>query len=75
MLTSRKPRLLQLRKSSNDSAWGMGLELGNAGPGLCRYRTSFTVDVDTFVPVSSRIFPRSFAVVLGLICTFCTKLH
>ena len=30
----------------------------------------FTVDIDTFVPVSSSIFTRSFAVVLGLICTF-----
>ena len=28
------------------------------------------VDIDTFVPVSSRIFTWSFAVVLGLICTF-----
>ena len=31
--------------------------------------------VDTFVPVSSSIFTRSFAVVLGLICAFCTKVH
>jgi hypothetical protein len=31
------------------------------------------VNIDTFVPVSSSIFTRSFAVVLGLICTFCTK--
>uniref|UniRef100_A0A8C7CMZ2 Ribosomal protein S6 kinase n=2 Tax=Oncorhynchus kisutch TaxID=8019 RepID=A0A8C7CMZ2_ONCKI len=29
--------------------------------------TCFTVDIDTFVPVSSSIFKRSFAVVLGLI--------
>ena len=29
--------------------------------------------VDTFVHVSSSIFTRSFAVVLGLICTFRTK--
>ena len=29
--------------------------------------------IDTIVPVSSSIFTRSFAVVLGLICTFCTK--
>ena len=27
------------------------------------------MDIDTFVPVSSSIFTRSFAVVLGLICT------
>ena len=31
------------------------------------------MDIDTFVPVSSSIFTRSFAVVLGLICTFRTK--
>ena len=42
---------------------------------LCRYRTCFTVDVDTFVPVSSSIFTRSFAVVLRLICTFRTEVH
>ena len=35
--------------------------------------TRFTVDIDTFVPASSRIFTRSFGVVLGLICTFRTK--
>jgi hypothetical protein len=35
----------------------------------------FTVDIDTFVPVSSSIFTRSFAVVLGLIGTFRTKVH
>ena len=29
--------------------------------------------IDTCVPVSSSIFTRSFAVVLGLICTFHTK--
>jgi hypothetical protein len=33
------------------------------------------VDIDTFVPVSSSIFTRSFAVVLGLICTFRTKVR
>ena len=37
--------------------------------------TCFTVDIDTFVPVSSSIFTMSFAVVLGLICTFRTKVH
>jgi hypothetical protein len=31
------------------------------------------VEIDTFVPVSSSIFTRSFAVVLVLICTFRTK--
>ena len=35
----------------------------------------FTVDIDTFVPVSSSIFTRSFAVVLGLFCTFRTKVR
>ena len=34
-----------------------------------------TVDIDNFVPVSSSIFTRSFAVVLGLICTFHTKVR
>ena len=42
---------------------------------LCQNRTRFTVDIDTFVPVSSSIFTRSFAVVLGLICTFRTKVR
>ena len=42
---------------------------------LCQYRTSFTVDIDTFVPVSSSIFTRLFAVVLELICTFRTKVR
>jgi hypothetical protein len=34
MLTCMKPRLLQLQKSTNESAWGMGVELGAAGLGL-----------------------------------------
>ena len=34
----------------------------------------FTVDIDTFVPVYSSIFTRFFAV-LGLICTFRTKVR
>jgi hypothetical protein len=33
------------------------------------------VSIDTFVPVSCSIFTRSFAVVLGLIYTFCTKVR
>ena len=41
--------------------------------GYVDYRTRFTMDIDTFVPVSSSIFTRSFAVVLGLNCTFRTK--
>uniref|UniRef100_A0A8C7DXD4 Sideroflexin 5b n=1 Tax=Oncorhynchus kisutch TaxID=8019 RepID=A0A8C7DXD4_ONCKI len=35
--------------------------------------TIFVPHIDIFVPVSSRIFTRSFDVVLGLIFTFCTK--
>ena len=31
------------------------------------------MDIDTFVLVSSSIFTKSFAVALGLICTFRTK--
>ena len=34
ILTCMKPRLLRLQKSTNESAWGMGVELGTAGPGL-----------------------------------------
>ena len=34
MLTCMKPRLLRLQKSTNESAWEMGVELGTAGPGL-----------------------------------------
>ena len=33
------------------------------------------MDIDNFVPVSSITFTRSFAVVLGLTCTFCTKVR
>ena len=55
--------------------WSSGFFLAEWPFRLCSYRTCFTVDIDTFVPVSSSIFTRSFAVVLGLICTFHTKLH
>ena len=34
MLTCMKPRLLQLQKSTNESARGMEVVLGAAGPGL-----------------------------------------
>jgi hypothetical protein len=34
MLKCMKPRLLWLQKSTNESAWGMGVELGIAGHGL-----------------------------------------
>jgi hypothetical protein len=34
ILTCMKPRLLRLQKSTNESAWGMGVELGTAGPGF-----------------------------------------
>ena len=38
----------------------------------CRHKSHFTVDIDTFV---FSIFTRSFAAVLGLICTFHTKVR
>jgi hypothetical protein len=34
LLTCMKPRLLQLQKSTNESTWGVGVELGTAWPGL-----------------------------------------
>jgi hypothetical protein len=34
MLTCMKPRLLRLQKSTNVSTWGIGVELGTAGPGF-----------------------------------------
>ena len=34
MITCMKPRLLRIQKSTNESAWGIGVELGTAGPGL-----------------------------------------
>ena len=34
MLICMKPRLFRLQKSTNESAWGMGVELGTARPGL-----------------------------------------
>ena len=55
--------------------WSRGFFLAERPFRLCRYRTPFTVDIDTFVPVSSSIFTRSFAVLLGLICTFRTKVR
>ena len=55
--------------------WSSGFFLAERPFRLCRYRTCFTVDIDTFVNVSSSIFTRSFADVLGLICTFRTKVR
>ena len=34
MFTCMKPRILRLQKSTNERAWGMGVELGTAGPGF-----------------------------------------
>ena len=34
MLTCMKPRLLRLQKSTNESTWGVGVELGAAFPEL-----------------------------------------
>ena len=53
--------------------WSSGFFLAERPFRLCPYRTRFTVDIYTFVPVFSSIFTRSFAVVLGLICTFRTN--
>ena len=53
--------------------WSSGFFLSERPFRLCQYRTRFTVDIDTFVPVCSSIFTRSFAAVLGLICTFRTN--
>ena len=55
--------------------WSSGFFLDEWPFRLCRYRTRFTVNIDTFVPISSSIFTMSFAVVLGLICTFRTKIR
>jgi hypothetical protein len=55
--------------------WSSGFILAERPFRLCRYRTRFTVDIETFIPVSSRIFTRSFAVFLGLICTSRTKVR
>ena len=34
MITCMKPQLLRSQKSTNESTWGVGVELGTAGPGL-----------------------------------------
>ena len=34
MLTCMKPRILRLQRSTNESAWGIRVELGTAMPGL-----------------------------------------
>ena len=57
---------------------GFGAVASSLLSGLSGYvdiRLVFTVALDTFLPVSSSIFTRSFAVVLGLICTFHTKVR
>ena len=41
--------------------WANGFFLSEWLFRLCGHRTCFTVDIDTFVPVSSSIFTRSFA--------------
>ena len=55
--------------------WSSGFFLTERPFRLCRYRTCLTVDIDTFVHVSSSIFTRSVAVVLALICTSLTKVR
>ena len=59
-------------KPQSGFSWSRGFFLAERPFRLCRSRTQFTVDIDTFVTVSSSIFTRSFAVFLGLICTFRT---
>ena len=56
------------------AVWSSGFFLTEWPFRLCRYRTCFTVDIDTSVPVSSSTFTRSFAV-LEVICTFRTKVR
>ena len=34
LLTCMKSRLLWLQKSTNESTWGVGVDLGTAGPGF-----------------------------------------
>uniref|UniRef100_A0A8C8M0M7 Protein zer-1 homolog-like C-terminal domain-containing protein n=1 Tax=Oncorhynchus tshawytscha TaxID=74940 RepID=A0A8C8M0M7_ONCTS len=53
--------------------WSSGFFLAEWPFRLCRYRTHFTMDIDTFVPVKMPEETRSFAVVLSLICVFVTK--
>ena len=53
--------------------WSGGFFLAEQPFRLCRYRTCFTEDTDTFAPLPSSVLTRTFAVVLGLIRTFCTK--
>jgi hypothetical protein len=59
MLTYMKPRHLRFQKSRNDSAWGIGVELGVTGPGL----TSTSPDEQT----RSRIRVRLKAIRTGCI--------
>ena len=47
MFTCMKPRLLRYQKSTNESAWGMGVELGTAGPGLTSTSTEEEWDKGT----------------------------
>ena len=55
--------------------WSSGFFLAEWPFRLCRYKISFTVDIDTFVPATSSIFTRSFAGGPGLSCTFYTKVR
>jgi hypothetical protein len=55
--------------------WSSSFFLAERPLGVCRYRTRLPVDIDHLVPVSSSIFTRSFAVVLGWICTFRPKVR
>ena len=48
------------------SVWSSGFFLAERPFKLCQYRPHFTVDIDTFVPVSSSIFTRSFCCCSGI---------
>ena len=54
--------------------WSSGFFLAERPVRLCQYRTRFTVDIDTFVPVSFNIF-KVLCCCSGIICTFRTKVR
>ena len=55
--------------------WSSGFFLAERPFRLCRYRSRVKVEMVTFVPGFSSSFTRSFAVVLGLNCSFHTKVR
>lgn len=55
--------------------WSSGVFLAEQRFRLTHYWPLLPEDVDTFVSVSPSVLTNSFVVVLGLICTFSTKIH